>query len=137
LFGKAPEKNNTEGLKSALARLRRTGPSTQQPSPPPSPLASNVNIRKNSICSSIRVPCEIEVPSAKSKPTIAQKNDTTTPPTNSIENLSGTANIGELTPPSPGGAIRNVSMLRFLLLEIGQSFFFAKIFYKLFICCDE
>ncbi|XP_020717136.1 rho GTPase-activating protein gacZ-like [Ceratitis capitata] len=57
LFGKGPDKNNTEGLRSALARLRnRTGPSlpptnsnsnstTQpsinQPTPPASPLLAN------------------------------------------------------------------------------------------------
>lgn len=38
LFDRGPDANNTEGLKSALARFRhRTGPSSQPPSSPPSP----------------------------------------------------------------------------------------------------
>lgn len=39
-LGRGPDKDNTEGLRSALARLRnRTGPSLpQQPTPPASPL---------------------------------------------------------------------------------------------------
>ncbi|EDW61977.2 uncharacterized protein Dvir_GJ22340, partial [Drosophila virilis] len=45
-FGKGPDKDNTEGLRSALARLRnRTGPSIPQPqpTPPASPLPSNTH----------------------------------------------------------------------------------------------
>lgn len=43
-FGTGPDKDNTEGLRSALARLRnRTGPSIPQPqpTPPASPLPTN------------------------------------------------------------------------------------------------